>query len=217
MESLEQRRKRAKKIFAILKKNYPDARCTLDHRNAYELLVATILAAQCTDERVNQVTPDLFGKYPNPKKLAGADLDELQEMIRSTGFYRNKAKSLAAMADDVVKKHGGEIPRDLDQLTGLAGVGRKTANVVIANCFGGQAVIVDTHCKRLSTRLGFTEESSPDKIERDVQKAVPQDKWTMWSHLMVFHGRNVCTARKPKCPECCIEKLCPWPDKTEEG
>lgn len=214
MESLEKRRRRAGKIFGILDKEYPGARCTLDHENAYELLVATILAAQCTDERVNRVTPDLFEKYPNPEKLAKADQDELREMIRSTGFFRNKTRSLLSMAEDVVEKHGGEIPEDIDTLIDLAGVGRKTANVIIADCFDGQAIIVDTHCKRLSGRLGFTEESNPDKIERQVQQAVPEDKWTMWSHLMVFHGRNVCTARKPKCPECGIIDLCPWRDKT---
>lgn len=214
MESLEKRRERAKKVLRILTKEYPDAGCTLDHRNAYELLAATILAAQCTDKRVNRVTPALFEKYPSPKKLAKADESELQTMIRSTGFFRNKTRSLLSMAADVVEKHDGEIPEDIDALTGLAGVGRKTANVVIATCFDGQAIIVDTHLKRLSGRLGLSEESNPDKIERDVQEAVPEDEWTMWSHLMVFHGRNVCLAQRPKCPKCGIIDLCPWRDKT---
>ena len=214
MEGLDRKRKRAVKIYAVLQKRFPDADCTLDHRNPYELVVATILAAQCTDERVNMVTPALFKKYPAPAKLAKADPDTLQDMIASTGFFRNKTKSLLATSRRLVEEHGGEVPRGIDELTNLAGVGRKTANVILANCFGGQAVIVDTHCKRLSTRLGFTRNTDPDKIELDVQKVVPQDKWTMWSHLMLFHGRNICIARKPKCPECPIGNLCPYPGKT---
>jgi endonuclease-3 len=214
LESLAKRRKRAEKICAILSGEYPDARCTLDHSNAYELLVATILAAQCTDERVNTITPSLFVRYPDAKSLARANEKKLQGMIKSTGFFRNKARNLVAMAKRVVAEHGGEIPGDIGELSALAGVGRKTANVVIANCFGGEAIIVDTHLKRLSGRLGFSDETDPDKIELDVQKAVAPDKWTEWSHLMVFHGRNVCVARKPKCPECLIERLCPWKSKT---
>ncbi len=214
MESLAKRRKRTEKIYAVLSREYPGARCTLDHSNAYELLVATILAAQCTDERVNMVTPALFERYPDARSLARADEKELQGAIKTTGFFRNKAKSLVAMAKQVVAEHGGEIPGDMDALTALAGVGRKTANVVIANCFGGQAIIVDTHLKRLSGRLGFSEETDPDKIEPDVQKAVAPDKWTDWSHLMVFHGRNMCVARKPKCLLCGIRDLCPYGDKT---
>ncbi len=217
MESLEEKKHRAIEICRVLKKRYPEARCTLDHSGPYELLVATMLAAQCTDERVNMVTPALFKRYPDAASLAGADEAELQEMIRSTGFFRNKTKSLLSMAADIVEKFNGEIPSDIDSLTRLAGVGRKTANVVIANCFDGQAIIVDTHCKRLAGRLGFSRESNPDKIERDLQTIVPEDSWTLWSHLMVFHGRNICTARKPGCPECPVSRLCPWPDKTGSG
>jgi len=215
LESLAKRRERAKKIYSVLSRKFPDAHCTLDHKNAYQLLVATILAAQCTDERVNMVTPALFRKYGDAKALAAAGELELQEMIRSTGFFRNKAKSLLAMAASVAEKHSGQIPGTLDELVKLSGVGRKTANVILANCFAEQAIIVDTHCKRLSTRLGFTNQSDPDKIELDVQQAVPEDKWSMWSHLMVFHGRNVCMAKKPLCPQCPIEKLCPYEKKTK--
>ncbi len=215
MEGLAQKRKRAQKIYSALIKEYPDAHCTLDYRNPYELLVATILAAQCTDERVNIVTPALFERYPDAAALARAEPGELEEMIRSTGFFRNKAKSLLQMATAVIDKHGGEIPSTMADLTALAGVGRKTANVVLGNCFGAPALIVDTHFKRLSTRLGFTREKNPAKIEDDLAKIIPEKKQTMWSHLMVFHGRNTCTARKPKCPECPIRNLCPYPEKTK--
>ena len=215
MESLARRRSRAEKILCALAERFPDAHCTLDHRNPYELLVATVLAAQCTDKRVNLVTPELFKKYPDAKQLAGAGQADLQELIRSTGFFRNKAKSLAAMAKSLVDCHDGKVPGTLDELTTLAGVGRKTANVIIANCFGGQAIIVDTHCKRLSRRLGLTEESNPDKIELDLQKAVAEGKWSAWSHLMIFHGRGICLARKPRCPECPVEPLCPYDNKTK--
>ena len=215
MESLAQKRKRAEEIYSVLIKEYPDAHCTLDYRNPYELLAATILAAQCTDERVNIVTPALFGKYADAGALAKAEPSKLEEMIRSTGFFRNKAKSLLQMAAAVVDKHGGEIPGTMEKLTALAGVGRKTANVVLGNCFGAPALIVDTHFKRLSVRLGFTREKNPAKIEDDLAKIIPEEKQTMWSHLMLFHGRNTCTARKPKCPECPIKNLCPYPEKTK--
>lgn len=176
--------------------------------------MATILAAQCTDARVNMVTPALFEKYGDAAELREAEPAELEAMIKSTGFFRNKSKSLLGMSAQVVREHGGEIPGTMAELTRLPGVGRKTAHVVLGNCFGKPALIVDTHFKRLSTRLGFTKNSNPEKIEKDLAKIIPEEKQTMWSHLIVFHGRSACTARKPKCPECRIIGLCPWPDKT---
>jgi len=214
-ETANARRARARKIYSILTKEYPDARCRLDHRNAFELLVATILAAQCTDDRVNMVTPALFAKFPDAAALARADETVLQKMVVSTGFFRNKTKSLLGMSKALVEKHGGRVPEDMEALTALPGVGRKTANVIRGNCFGKPAIIVDTHCIRLSHRLGFTANTDPDKIEADLMKVVPEEHWTMWSHIIVFHGRKTCTARKPACPVCVITALCPYPDKTK--
>jgi len=214
-ETLEKMEERARRIYAILAKRYPDARCTLDFQNAYQLLVATILAAQCTDERVNMVTPALFRKYPDAKALSAADEKELQQMIMSTGFFRNKAKSLVGMSKKLIEDFGGEVPGEMDKLTSLAGVGRKTANVILGNCFGKPAIIVDTHCRRVSQRLGFSANKDPDKIEADIAKIVPEERRTMWSHLVVFHGRNICRAPKPRCRECPIIELCPFPEKTK--
>jgi endonuclease-3 len=197
-------------ILAILKKTYPKAKCSLDYKTPLQLIVATILSAQCTDVRVNMVTPGLFKKYPTAAKLAAADSGELEKEIQSTGFYRNKAKSLKAMAAALVEKHGGKVPQTMEELTQLAGVGRKTANVVLGNAFGKNVgVVVDTHVARVSQRLGLTKQTDPVKIETDLMKLVPQEDWTIWSHLLIFHGRAVCQARNPKCGECVILKLCP--------
>ena len=209
-ESKKARVARADEIYRRLQARYPDAHCALDHRNPYELTSATILSAQCTDERVNMVTPRLFQRFPDALSLAGARQEEVEEIVRSTGFFRSKAKNLIGMADAVVERHGGEIPRTMDELTALPGVGRKTANVVLGNAFGlDEGVVVDTHVKRLSNRLGFTRAASPERIEVDLVALFPRERWTMLSHLLIFHGRQVCVARKPRCSQCVLADLCP--------
>lgn len=209
-ESLARRRERAEIVFDLLHEEHPDAHCALDHRNPFELLVATILSAQCTDERVNQVTPELFRDFPDAESLAGARQEEVERLIHSTGFFRNKAKNLIGMAGAVVDRHDGEIPRTLDELVELPGVGRKTANVVLGNAFGiDEGVVVDTHVKRLSRRLRFTREESPVKVERDLVKVFPRERWTLLSHILIFHGRRICLARSPKCEACVVAHLCP--------
>ena len=202
--------KRVAQILARLKKAYPDARCALTHRNAYELLCATILSAQCTDARVNLVTPALFARYPTPHDLARANPSELEAIIKSTGFFRNKTRSLIGMAQAVVAEHGGEIPRTMDELRRLPGVGRKTANVVLGNAYQiNEGVTVDTHVGRLSRLLGLSREEDPVKIEQDLMKLFPQKDWALLSHLLIFHGRQVCIARRPRCAECVLAQLCP--------
>ncbi len=189
---------------------YPDAHCALDFRNAYQLLVATILSAQCTDKRVNMVTPALFEKYPTPKALAAAPREDVEEIIRSTGFFRNKAKSLIGMATAVAGEHGGRIPETMDGLTHLPGVGRKTANVVLGNAFDrNEGIVVDTHVTRLSQRLGLTRAKTPEKIEQSLMPLFPRDRWTMLSHLLIEHGRRVCVARNPRCNDCVLADVCP--------
>jgi endonuclease-3 len=205
---------RTGRIFTILNKEYPEAEPHLDFRNAFELLVATILAAQCTDEMVNRVTPDLFRKFPDPASLAGAEPAVLEQMIRSTGFYRNKAKSLLNMARSVQEQFQGTLPRRVEELVRLPGVGRKTANVVAGNCYGLPAIIVDTHFKRVIGRLDLSDETNPDKIERSMWDLVPQENRTRFSLVVNEHGRRICTARKPLCPKCVIADLCPFEGKT---
>jgi endonuclease-3 len=203
-------RQRALKILAALKARYPDAHCALDFRTPYELLAATILSAQCTDVRVNMVTPALFTKYPTPGDLAAARTEDVEALIRSTGFFRNKAKNLIGMATALADRHGGEVPRDMEQLRVLPGVGRKTANVVLGNAFGqNDGVVVDTHVTRLSGLLGLTREKDAEKIERDLIALIPQDDWTLVSHLLIYHGRQVCIANRPQCESCVLAKLCP--------
>lgn len=193
-----------------LSARYPEARCALDHRDAYELLVATILSAQCTDKRVNLVTPALFARYPDARTLAGADPAEVEELIRSTGFFRSKTKSLIGMARAVVERHGGAIPRDMESLVRLPGVGRKTANVILGNAFAmNEGVVVDTHVTRLSVRLGLTRETDPVKIEQALMPLFPREQWTLLSHLLIEHGRQVCDARKPRCEACVLSGRCP--------
>ena len=209
-ESKKDRRERADQVYDILQDEYPDAHCALVHQNPYELTVATILSAQCTDERVNKVTPVLFDAYPTPEDLAGARQEDVEEIIHSTGFYRNKARNLIGMAEAVVEEHGGEIPRSMKALAALPGIGRKTANVVLGNAFGiDEGVVVDTHVKRISKRLGFTRHTNPKKVERDLIELFPRERWTMLAHLLIFHGRRICKARKPLCPECPVAHLCP--------
>ena len=204
------RQARVAAILPILKRTYPDAKCSLDHRTPLELIVATILSAQSTDERVNIVTKDLFKKYRTAADYAKAPQEELERDIRSTGFYRNKAKSLRAMAFALVERHGGKVPQTMGELTALAGVGRKTANVVLGNAFcQNVGVVVDTHVTRLAWRLGLTRQKDAGKIEQDLMPIVPQADWTLFSHLLIFHGRSICQARNPRCRECPIRQHCP--------
>lgn len=203
-------------IVARLKHAYPDAECSLDFGNPLQLLVATILSAQCTDERVNKVTPELFARYETAQDFADADPEELERMIRSTGFYRNKARSLMGMGRALAEEHGGEVPRSMAALRQVPGVGRKTANVVLGNAFGiDEGVVVDTHVRRISRRLGLTEHDDPEKIERDLMALVPQEDWTLFPHLMIHHGRQVCVARKPRCEICPVNAWCPFPEQTD--
>lgn len=200
---------RARKIFNALKKEYPTAHCELDFRNPLQLAIAAILSAQCTDKRVNMVTPALFKKYRTARDWAGTRQEVLEEEIRSTGFYRNKAKSIRALCRELVDKHNGEIPDDFDILVKLPGFGRKTANVIMVTAFGQPGIVVDTHAMRVSQRLGLTRQKDPVKIEFDLQKLFPKKNWGTLSHLMVFHGRYCCTARKPACARCPVHRLCP--------
>lgn len=203
-------RVRAPEILTRLRAAYPDARCALDHRGAFELLCATILSAQCTDVRVNLVTPVLFGRYPTAEALARAKQAAVEEIIRSTGFFRNKARSLIGMAQALVADHGGEVPRTMEQLRSLPGVGRKTANVILGNAHGiNEGITVDTHVTRLSRLLGLTRHADPVKIEQDLMALFPQDQWALLSHLLIFHGRQICVARRPRCQDCVLSDLCP--------
>lgn len=198
------------KIFQLLLAEYPDAHCELVHEGPYQLTAATILSAQCTDKRVNMVTPELFRRYPTPEALANAKLEDVEEIVRSTGFYRAKAKNLIGMASVLVDKFGGQVPKTIRELIQLPGVGRKTANVVLGNAFGiNEGMVVDTHIGRLSRRLGFTKETDPIKIERDLMALFPSKDWTILAHLLIFHGRRVCESRRPKCEVCVLHKLCP--------
>jgi len=207
--------KRVTAILDILAKTYPGVVCALNHRNAWELTVATILSAQCTDVRVNLVTPALFKAFPTPKAMASASLPELEELIRTTGFFRNKAKSIQGAARVVVEEFGGKIPQSMEEILRLPGVARKTANVVLGSWYGiAVGVVVDTHVMRISRRLELTRETSPEKIERDLMKIIPQDHWINLSHELIHHGRQVCIARKPRCIDCTLEKLCNSGDKT---
>ena len=197
-------------MVACLKAEYPDARTELDWKNPLELLVATMLSAQTTDVQVNKVTQGLFAKYRTAEDYAHADPTELEEDIRPTGFYRNKARSLRNMADALVEEHGGEVPGTMQELVALPGVGRKTANVVLGNAFGvDEGIVVDTHVRRVSGRLGLTENKDPVKIEQDLMKVVPEEDWTVFSHLLILHGRRTCKARKPDCPNCILNDICP--------
>jgi len=210
-KKLRERQDRLKKILPLLKRAYPDAACSLRHSNPLELLVATILSAQCTDDRVNIVTKDLFKKYKSASDYAKAPQEQLERDIQSTGFYRNKAKSIRAMAQSLLDKHNGQVPGTMEELVDLHGVGRKTANVVLGNAFGKQiGVVVDTHVTRLSNRLDLTDhESDAVKIEQDLMQIVPQQEWTLFSHLLIHHGRQICQARNPKCEICPLLPYCP--------
>jgi len=202
-------RTRARTILRLLKRRYPDARISLDFRNPFELYVATVLSAQCTDVRVNQVTPALFHRFPTPAALATADRSEVEQLIRSTGFFRNKAKSLQGGAARLVEAYGGELPGTMEELLTLPGIGRKTANVILGNAFDIPGITVDTHVRRLSRRLGFTQHNDPVKIEFDLMEIFPAKEWTQLSHLLIHHGRQTCSARRPSCGACSLAKHCP--------
>jgi endonuclease-3 len=201
-------KERVNKILRILSRTYPDVKTALRHRNPVELLVATILSAQCTDKRVNQVTGTLFKKLRTAQDFADVSLSDLEEMIRPTGFYRNKAKSIKACCEALVKKHGGKVPDSMEDLVQLPGIGRKTANVILGSAFGIPGIVVDTHVKRVSRRIGLTGESDPVKIEFDLMPLIPKKDWVGFSHQMIWHGRGLCNARKPRCPECPLHDLC---------
>jgi endonuclease-3 len=203
---------RVKKIFPLLKKEYPNAKCALDHSNPLELLIATIMSAQCTDVRVNIVTKDLFKKYRSVADFANADLEELQDDIRTTGFFRNKSKNIIACCKSIVNDFGGSVPDNMDDLLSLAGVGRKSANVLLGNAFDTPGIVCDTHVIRLSRRIQLSENADPVKLEFDLMEIVPRKRgggWTLFSHVIVWHGRNICKARRPDCPNCVIADHCP--------
>src|SRR5579872_490494 len=209
-ESKVELKARTKKIFSRLQKMYPKAHCALDYTNPFELLAATILSAQCTDARVNIVMKSFRPQFPTPSSLANADLSDIEDVIKSTGFFHQKAKSLKSMATDIVEKFGGKVPQTMEELTTLRGVGRKTANVVLGNAFGiAEGIAVDTHVTRVANRLKITSHQDAVKIEKDLMELVPKKDWTMATHYLISHGRKICDARKPKCPECGIGELCP--------
>jgi endonuclease III len=214
-ESYAAKQARVRKIIAVLKRTHPDAKLALDFTSPLELLVALILAAQARDDLVNLVTPGLFRKYRSAADYAGETEAALQQQVSRINFFRQKTRSIQKACAMLVKDFGGSVPDNIDDLLKLPGVGRKTANAILANAFGQPAIVVDTHTWRLSQRLGLTTKDDPDKIEADLVQIVPRKEWTKFCHLLQFHGRRVCTARNPKCPNCSINKLCPWPDKTK--
>jgi endonuclease-3 len=213
--SAAERAARVGKILEALDRMYPGATCALHHRNAWELLVATILSAQCTDERVNMVTPGLFAKYPTIEDFAAASQAELAQDIRSTGFFNNKAKALIGAARTILTRFGGRVPKTMEEMLAIPGVARKTANVVLGTAYGiPSGIVVDTHVQRIAKRLDLTQQTDPVKIEQDLMKIVPQDRWILFSHQLIHHGRRLCKARKPLCDQCLLEPLCYAPDKT---
>ncbi len=204
------RKTQTARVLAHLKADYPDATCALENESPFELLIATILSAQCTDERVNMVTPELFRRWPTAEAMATAPIESLEKVIQSTGFFRNKAKNIKAASQGIVERHNGQVPRDMDAMIALAGVGRKTANVVLGTAYGlATGVVVDTHVARLSKRLGLTAHTDPTKIEQDLMQLLPRSEWVDFAHRMIHHGRQICTARKPKCPQCSMNSFCP--------
>lgn len=210
MESLQKRKVRGEEINRILAQVYPNAKCSLDFKSPFQLVAATILSAQCTDERVNMVTPALFKRCPTPQKLADIWDEELEDIVRTTGFFRNKSKSLKGMAAGLLEKFGGKVPHTMEDLRQLPGVGRKTANVVLGNCFDTPGLTIDTHMNRVNRRLGLTRHEDPEKIELDLMKVIPQSEWTNYSHRIIYHGRAICQARKPLCERCPVNHLCEY-------
>lgn len=201
--------KQGKELVNILKKRYPDAKCSLDFKTPFEMVVAVMLSAQCTDERVNKTTPAIFAKYSTPKDFADIDIEELEELIHPCGFYKNKAKNIKACAKMIMEKHGGEVPKTMEELVKLPGVGRKSANVVMLEAFGdAQGIAVDTHCKRIANKIGLSDEKEPEKIEQDLLKIFDKEDYKDINHLLIWHGRNTCIARSPKCEECVVKEMC---------
>lgn len=213
MRDIEALKRKVKKVSKKLYEAYPEATCSLDYQDPLQLLISTILAAQCTDERVNIVTKDLFQKYRSVEDFANANIEELEQDIKSTGFYRNKAKNIRACCNKLIREHGGKVPDNMEALTALPGVGRKTANVILSNIYNVPGVIVDTHCKRLSNRIGLTEQEDPVKIEQDLMEIILRKDWSKFSNNLVYHGRAICDARKPKCEMCPISEYCSYYDK----
>jgi endonuclease-3 len=211
-----QLKSRAERIRKILRTRYPDVRTQLDYRTPFELLIATILSAQCTDKQVNAVTPELFRQMPEPRDIADAPIEVLEKLIHSTGFYHNKAKNIKACAKALLETHNGKVPNTLEELVRLPGVGRKTANVVLGAAFGIPGIVVDTHVARISGRLGFTEQTDPAKIEQNLMTIIPEKEWSDFSLHLVYFGRDICTARKPKCENCPLKTLCPYFEKTAQ-
>jgi endonuclease-3 len=209
MKTSDPVRTRARRIVRILAQVYPDARCALHYENPLQLLIATILSAQCTDARVNLVTPGLFARFPSAKAFATADIRELETAIQSTGFFRNKARNIQECCKQLVARYAGQVPDRLEELVELPGIGRKTANVILGSAYDLPGITVDTHVGRLSRRMGLTTESDPEKVERDLMRLIPKKEWTMFSHRMIYHGRQVCFARKPNCAGCALNKICP--------
>lgn len=209
-EARERKIKRAAQIDSLLARYYPNPQCALVHKNPFELLIATILSAQCTDARVNQVTPGLFAAYPDPSRMAQADLEHLEQLVHPTGFFRSKALSLKTASQDLINKHGGVVPQTVSELTQLRGVGRKTANVVLGVCFGkAEGIVVDTHVRRLSNRLNLSRHEDPVRIEKDLMQLIPEKRWVEISHCLILHGRAVCVARRPRCETCFLAEQCP--------
>ena len=206
---MPEKKVRAKVIYRQLSKSYPNVRCELDYKNAFQLLVATVLSAQCTDKRVNQTTPALFKKYPNPQKMAKAEVRDIQKLVKSTGFFRAKAKNIKGLSNKIMEKFDGKVPSNLENLITLPGVGRKTANVVLGHAFGIPGITVDTHFGRLSRRFGWSKQNNPVKVEFEVGELIPKKEWTNLSQRMIWHGRRVCHSRKPACGACALAKLCP--------
>ena len=206
---MPEKKVRARVIYRQLSKNYPNVRCELDYKNAFQLLVATVLSAQCTDKRVNQTTPALFKKYPNPQKMAKADLRDIQKLVKSTGFFRAKAKNIKGLSNKIMEEFDAKVPSNLEDLITLPGVGRKTANVVLGHAFGIPGITVDTHFGRLSRRFGWSKQNNPVKVEFEVGELIPEKEWTNLSQRMIWHGRRVCHSRKPACGACALAKLCP--------
>ena len=202
-------KKQGKEIVEILRKKYPDAKCSLDFKTPFEMVVAVMLSAQCTDERVNKTTPEIFAKYSTPEDFANIDIEELERLIHPCGFYKNKAKNIKACAQMILEKHGGKVPQTMEELINLPGVGRKSANVVMLEAFGdAQGIAVDTHCKRIANKIGLSKEKEPEKIEQDLLKIFAKEDYKDINHLLIWHGRNTCVARSPKCEECVVKEIC---------
>lgn len=205
---------KTEKVLEFLDKKYPDAGCSLHYKNPFELLVATILSSQCTDERVNKVTKELFKRYNTPEDFANADLEDLKELVKPTGFFNNKAKNIKNMSTAIIKDFNSKVPDTMDRLVKLSGVGRKTANVILGNFYESEGVVVDTHVKRITHRLGLTKNSDPEKIEKDLMNILPKDRWNIFSHQMIVFGREICSARKPECDICQLSEICDFYQKT---